>query len=109
MNERITINVSRDTHRKLNEEGRRNETFDQIVSRAVNALHNEKMYHEFYVPVRVQDSMDLQYMEIRMCKNTHQKIHIEDLLDTMFAVAEENGITLEIKGSYEGEPDLHEP
>ena len=106
---KINIQVSRDTHRKLDEEGRRNETFDQIVSRAVNALQNEKLYHSFYVPVRVQDSMNLQYMEIRMCKNTHQKIHIEDLLDTMFAVAEENGITLEIKGSYEGQPDLQEP
>lgn len=106
---KINIQVSRDTHRKLNEIGRRNETFDQIVSRAVNALQNEKLYHEFYVPVRVQDSMNLQYMRIQMCKNAHQKIHIGDILDSMFAVAEENGIKLEIKGSYEGEPDLQEP
>lgn len=41
-NERINIQVSRDTHRKLKELGRRNETFDQIVSRAINALNKEE-------------------------------------------------------------------
>ena len=98
---KINIQVSRETHRKLEEEGRKGQTFNDIINEAINALHNEKLYHEFYVPVRVQDSIDLQYMKIQMCKNKNQKLNLDDLVDTMFAVAEENGITLEIKGSYD--------
>lgn len=100
-NKQINIQVSRDTHRKLNKVGRRNETFDQIVNRAIIALNNEERYGEYYFPYRQEGQIDLQYGKVLFPKcGNKATLKIGDLIEAVRASAEDAGIDLQIIGEY---------
>lgn len=103
---KINIQVSRETHRKLEEEGRKGQTFNDIVNEAVNALHNEKIYNSYYFHYRDSNKMDLQYGEVSLPKGgKHIKIHIEDVVSAIHSICEETDCEVEIIGNYTGKPE----
>ena len=98
---KINIQLSRETHRKLQEEGRKGQTFNDIVNEAVNALHNEKIYGEYYFPYRQEGQIDLQYGKVLLPKgNNKATLKIGDLIEAVRASAENAGIDLQITGDY---------
>jgi len=105
---KINIQVSRDTHKELEELGRKNETFDQIVSKAAQALHNERIYNEYYFHYRSTISLNLQYGQVRLPKrekNQKITINIEEVVEAIYTICEENNVNVEIIGSHIGKPE----
>lgn len=108
---KINIQLSRETHRKLQEEGRKGQTYNDIVNEAVNALHNEKLYGYYYFPYRDENQMDLQYGMVqipKVSKNSKIKIHIEEVISAIRSIYEEDNCEVEIIGSYQGKPEAED-
>lgn len=112
-NNKINIQVSRDTHRELTDLCRKNETYDNIVSRGVTLLKNEGVYETIFTQLWGENGSGCGYLRTQLPKNLEgQKvtINLNDLISDLHSIAEDAGVELEVDGCYflHLPVDLHE-
>lgn len=93
---KINIQVSRDTHRKLMEIGRKGQSFDDIVNDCIIAYNNHNLMEEYHFPLRVEGEMNLQYGTVSIPKKIRgKKVKDIDIIDCFHYLLEQNDCEFE--------------
>ena len=91
-----TIRLHRETKQKLEEIGRKGQSFDDIINNCIIEYCNNQLYEEHYFALRVEGEMNLQYGKISIPKKiSGKKVKDVDLLDDYGYLLEQMGCELE--------------